>query len=66
MKILKETEETIVNMTCDFEDDEYKLLLDMAEREMPEERLNELKIEWALTEVLKRAIERAESLKVTE
>jgi hypothetical protein len=57
MEILKETESATVNWECDFTEEEYNALLDFAKRNIPEQKLNELLIEWAVIKALETFIE---------
>lgn len=56
MKILNETDSKVVNMECDFTEEECQMLVKYADDNMPDERLDELKIEWAFIEILKAQI----------
>ena len=52
-----EVEETIFKCNIDFSEEEYSNLLEYAEDYMPEDRKNELMIEWALVNLLERLID---------
>lgn len=61
MKILSEREEKFTIMDCDFEDEEWDMLLSYANVHMPKETLEGLKIEWAMIEALKSSIKEFEN-----
>ncbi len=59
MELLEENEEKIVNMKFDMTEKEQAMLLLYAGEKMTIEKLNELKIEWVINDILKHAVENA-------
>lgn len=52
MQILKETERVYVDMECEWEDRELELLLDYAEKNMPEDVRKSQLVSWAMCDIL--------------
>lgn len=57
MKIVSEKDVKMVDLDIDFEEEEIEMMLEYADDFMPIEELNRLKIEWALIEIIKKAVE---------
>lgn len=56
MKILSENETTVVDMQCDFEEEEFKLLIKYADDNMTEDDLLNMKLNWSFIEILKNMV----------
>lgn len=57
MKIVSEKDVKMVDLDIDFKEEEIEMMLEYADDFMPIEELNRLKIEWALIEIIKKAVE---------
>ena len=56
MEILSEKTKKVVNMECEFEDKEYDLLYHYAKDNIPTQKLNDLLISWAVSDILRKHI----------
>lgn len=57
MKILSEKETTVVDMDCEWEDEEIQILLEYADKNMPEEELVKSKMSWAFAKLIEKHLE---------
>jgi len=57
MEILSEKTKKVVNMECEFEDKEYDLLYHYAKDNIPTQKLNDLLISWAVSDILRKHID---------
>lgn len=63
MKILNMGDSKLVDFQCDFSDDEYKILLEYAEDNIPPNELEGMKINWAVVSLLTKYVEDKEKEK---
>lgn len=54
MQILSEQERVVVDMECEWEDRELELLIDYAEKNMPEEVRKSMLLSWAFEDILRK------------
>jgi len=66
MQITNERPSTDVIMDFDMTDEEYELLLGYAKRNMPEEELNKIMVEWSILEAIKAMINKREPEELDE
>lgn len=57
MKIIKETNASIVNLDCEFSDDEITTLLNYAINNIPRETCINLLLEWAFVNILNKQVD---------
>ena len=56
MEILSEKTSKVVNMQVEFADEEYDLLYHYAKDNIPTQKLNDLLISWAVSDILRKHI----------
>ena len=63
MKIVKESEETIVKLLVDMSHTELYEFIDYYDKNCPEPMISELKVNWAICDILKKRMEEEEKHK---
>ncbi len=56
MILNSDVEETVHVLNIDFNEEEYSNLMEYAQDNMPLEKLDELMVEWAMIDLLKKAL----------